>query len=706
MKTFFSLILTFSLLAFSTAVTDEGMYPLSYLSKLDLKKAGLEIDPSEIYNENGTSLVNALVRLGGCTGSFISDEGLIITNHHCVFSSVAALSTPENNYLKNGFYAETKDKELSTSLPCKITVAFEDVSDRVLEGVDRIGDAMEKQRKIAQNIKAIEEKESLNTPEYLVEISEMLVGKVYTLFRYKELKDVRIVYVPPQNIGKFGGETDNWEWPRHNADFSIVRAYENGEPYKPERYLEINAAGTKEGDFTFILGYPGRTYRNQPAQYLEYQQSYILPIISTWFDFRINAIEEYAGNDVSKQLAYSGLLASLNNTSKNFKGKLQGLQRTNIMEMAKERQSTLLEFAKQNPGYSEYVPMFSRLDSLYQRKFALVSDVIYAGQFIGNSMVANAAMNLLVYQSTFDTMDKKNVAQYLETNKAGIAKKFDSYFFLGDKMDLDRKLFSELVYQLAQSNQPLMRSAVEAFAGKNRDEVTLLVNELFASSELNDPENCRAVFEKNPIRFLRLKDPMIDFVSKISGALGVLRAEFGNVDANINEILPRLNDLEQARSGDLFIPDANGTLRFTYGYVKGYDPQDAVHFSPFTTINGIIQKNQGTTNPDYYMEEEIINKMQTIQPSDVLKHPKHDAVVVAFLYNMDTTGGNSGSPIMDSKGRLVGVNFDRAYTATINDYAWNESYSRSIGVDIRYVLYVMKYFGEADELLSELGVEL
>lgn len=706
MKTFFSLILTFSLLAFSTAVTDEGMYPLSYLSKLDLKKAGLEIDPSEIYNENGTSLVNALVRLGGCTGSFISDEGLIITNHHCVFSSVAALSTPENNYLKNGFYAETKDKELSTSLPCKITVAFEDVSDRVLEGVDRIGDAMEKQRKIAQNIKAIEEKESLNTPEYLVEISEMLVGKVYTLFRYKELTDVRIVYVPPQNIGKFGGETDNWEWPRHNADFSIVRAYENGEPYKPERYLEINAAGTKEGDFTFILGYPGRTYRNQPAQYLEYQQSYILPIISTWFDFRINAIEEYAGNDVSKQLAYSGLLASLNNTSKNFKGKLQGLQRTNIMEMAKERQSTLLEFAKQNPGYSEYVPMFSRLDSLYQRKFALVSDVIYAGQFIGNSMVANAAMNLLVYQSTFDTMDKKNVAQYLETNKAGIAKKFDSYFFLGDKMDLDRKLFSELVYQLAQSNQPLMRSAVEAFAGKNRDEVTLLVNELFASSELNDPENCRAVFEKNPIRFLRLKDPMIDFVSKISGALGVLRAEFGNVEANINEILPRLNDLEQARSGDLFIPDANGTLRFTYGYVKGYDPQDAVHFSPFTTINGIIQKNQGTTNPDYYMEEEIINKMQTIQPSDVLKHPKHDAVVVAFLYNMDTTGGNSGSPIMDSKGRLVGVNFDRAYTATINDYAWNESYSRSIGVDIRYVLYVMKYFGEADELLSELGVEL
>ncbi len=232
-KEIWALLLVGLLLSFKHTGDDEGIFPMSQLSGLDLKKAGLEIPVSEIYNESQPALVNAMIRLGGCTGSFISNTGLIITNHHCVFSQVAAASSSKNNYLENGFYADEESKEIKTTLPCKITQSYEDVSARVLFGISTDMDAITKKKTIKKNSFKIEEEEQKKYPQLTVEISEMLVGKNYTLFRYKTLNDVRLVYVPPKNIGKFGGETDNWEWPRHNADFSIVRAYENGVPYQP-----------------------------------------------------------------------------------------------------------------------------------------------------------------------------------------------------------------------------------------------------------------------------------------------------------------------------------------------------------------------------------------------------------------------------------------------------------------------------------------
>lgn len=211
---------------------------------------------------------------------------------------------------------------------------------------------------------------------------------------------------------------------------------------------------------------------------------------------------------------------------------------------------------------------------------------------------------------------------------------------------------------------------------------------------------------KNLAKYLGTKDPLVTMGRQVNEVFGAMQVEMNQINAEIDAIIPRFNDLEMDVNGGKFIPDANGTLRFTFGYIRGYEPEDAVVMSPFTTTAGIVEKAEGTDNPDYYLQPEYIEKLKTIEPADVLKHPENGKVVVGLLYNMDTTGGNSGSPIMDSKGRLIGVNFDRAYTATINDYAWNEAYSRSIGVDIRYVLYIMKYFGEADNVLAEMGVEL
>ncbi|MBT8327209.1 MAG: S46 family peptidase [Bacteroidia bacterium] len=705
-KSILILLLGTILFSFKSDVAEEGIFPMSHLSKLDLKKAGLKIGVDEIYNESKPSLVNALVRLGGCTGSFISNEGLIITNHHCVFSAVASASTPEQNHLENGFYAETNDQEIKTSLPCKITRSFKDVSTEVLEGVDEISNAIEKQTKIKENIASIIEEEEAKFKDLTIEISEMLVGKSYTLFRYKMLNDVRLVYVPPKNIGKFGGETDNWEWPRHNGDFSIVRAYENGKPYAPEKFLEVNPAGTKDGDFTFILGYPGRTYRNQTAEFLTYQNDYVLPIIADWFDYKIDAIKEHAGNDVGQQLKYSGTLASLSNTSKNFKGKMQGLQRTDVIERTYNDQAYLKEYAESNIDLKSYVPLFDKNKELYERKFKLITDYLYLNQLYGTG-VFSAAATISSYNNRFANMTKSEVNTLLDSNKQDVRKSFGTYFGIGNNESLDKTLFTELFYRLSQTSNPELR---EVFTSRIEDytqaEIRNCAEIMFDKSGLAKSANGAFALDKKPKKFFKNKSELVKFAADINQVFSKMRGEMNEVNAGINEIIPRFNDLEMELNGDVFVPDANSTLRFTYGYVSGYEPEDAVVFSPFTTIEGILEKSIGSDNKDYFLQPEFIEKLQKTQPADVLKHPQHNSVVVAFLYNMDTTGGNSGSPIMDGNGRIVGVNFDRAYTATINDYAWNQSYSRSIGVDIRYVLYVMKYFGGADEVLAEMGVEL
>ena len=701
-------LLAIFLFSFKSDSLDEGMFPMSQLNSLDLKTAGLEISTSEIYNETQPALVNALVRLGGCTGSFISDSGLIITNHHCVFSSVASVSSSKNNYLENGFYAPNKTDEIKTSLPCKITMSYMDVSEEVLTGVEINTPALKKQEIISNNRKLIIEREQKANPHLTSEISEMLVGKSYTLFRYKTLDDVRLVYVPPKNIGKFGGETDNWEWPRHNGDFSIVRAYENGLPYVPEKHLEVNSSGTTEGDFTFILGYPGRTYRNQTAQFLDYQNNYVLPIIADWFDFQIEAIKSFAGDDVDMKLKYSGRLASLNNTSKNFKGKMQGLQRTDVIAQKYDNQKKLAEYATENKSFNEYQSLFKKNEDLYARKFALARDFIYLNQLYRNGIFSGAAFTQ-INKENIKNLTKAARGEYLNENSSKILKQLSLYRGLEPKLSLEKKLFSELLYQLSLSHLSeikfLFNHKFYSGYSTSRNLAYKFANMLWESSKLRKVQKNNNLMESDMEKFLKTNDELIVFASKVNRVFRDMQKEMIQINAEIDEIIPRFNDIDMEIRGGSFIPDANGTLRFTYGYVRGYEPEDAVKASPYTTVGGIIEKTEGTTNPDYFLQSEFIKKMKTIEPADILKNNSNGSVVVGLLYNMDTTGGNSGSPIMDSKGRLVGVNFDRAYTATINDYAWNESYSRSIGVDIRYVLYIMKYFGEADEVLNEMGVK-
>ena len=347
--------------AFIPIKPDEGMFPLSDIKNINLNEKGLKISVDEVYNPNGVSLVDALVKLGGCTGSFVSNEGLIITNHHCVFGIVSNASTVENNYLENGFLAESREKELpAKGLSCRITDSYEDVSVEVLEAANSAEDISKRTTAISDKIKEIVEREQKKDSTITATVSEMFVGEQYVLFKYKTINDVRLVYVPPRNIGEFGGESDNWVWPRHNGDFSFVRAYvaqdgsnakysEDNIPYQPKKFLQVNPNGVNEEDFVFILGYPGRTYKHQPSQFLMMQEKYQLPYIQDLFAWMINLYEKRGENDPEFALNISSAIKGLANTEKNYRGKMQGMERLKLVQKKQEEEKQLQLFIDSDP---------------------------------------------------------------------------------------------------------------------------------------------------------------------------------------------------------------------------------------------------------------------------------------------------------------------------------------------------------------------
>jgi hypothetical protein len=696
-------LLLFSLIFVFTASTlQEGMFLLSDLSKLELKKAGLKISTKQIYNPEGESLVNALVRVGGCTGSFVSEEGLIITNHHCAFGAVAAASTPENDYLTNGFYADTKEKEIPTSIVARITESYLDVSALALEGTAGLS-AEAYSAKISSNLQAIKATESKNNPDLLIEISEMLQGKNYVLFRYKELRDIRLVYVPTRSIGEFGGETDNWVWPRHTGDFSFLRAYTSKDgsgtafskeniPYKPKVHLKINTKGLKENDFVFILGYPGRTYRNQPSQFLSYQNDYILPYISSWYDYQIAAMQKVAGNDKEKQLAYSSRIKSLANVTKNYKGKMQGLRRTDILDQRKAEDKAIEAMILANPKLqASYGNVLAEIEKIYADKFKTAKRDLWLGQFLSGSSVMYTGAFISYHNQASRDLNEADRKTYLKNVLAASKERFKSQANKNEEA-LEKLLLKKLLLDGIMLGDGLMPEVLQPFATANADAaIDKLIEEEWPKL-LNYKRDLSQMLLDNADSFLLLDNRLYQIAAACNNMLLQYETEEKMRQEQLNILLPKLVELRQLYKKDQFIPDANATLRFTFGKIRSYYPSDAEKHLPFTSVKGILQK--ANTTDDFFLEAFIEELLKTVDP----------ATIVCLLYDLDTTGGNSGSPIMDAYGNLVGVNFDRSFTATINDYAWNSEYSRSIGVDIRYVLFVVKHLHKADNLLKELKV--
>jgi len=691
--------------------TDEGMFPLSQLNQVDFKAAGFNISQTDVYNPDGVALTDALVRLGGCTGSFVSDEGLIVTNHHCVFGSVAGVSNKENDYLENGFYAADKSKELKIGLTCRITKSYEDVSSNVLDGVKPDMTPAKKGEIIAQNIELIRSVEQAKHPDMTIEISEMFVGYSYTLFRYQTLKDVRLVYVPPRTVGEFGGETDNWEWPKHTGDFSFVRAYvgKDGKPadyspdnvpYVPKKHLTINPKGTKEKDLVFILGYPGTTYRHEPWQFLEYQQEFVLPFISEWYAWRINKMEELGKTDRDRYLRLAGTIKSLANTKKNFEGKMYGLKETGLLDTKKDEQERL---QNQMTGKQD-TRFFTIIDSLYSKRLATAQHDLLLNRFNNDCGTYTAALIIEANKIPKEKLPKGKLPKPKDTVfwtkwKTEVTKVLKEKYRIADR-ELDEAILGELVKR--GHNLPQASSINSLKKIKDPAKWTI---KAFKESYYDEPAMLYKMLDSVPWVVYNNKSLISSLAAQMRPELIQLSEAQTKMNDLLDDQLPLLLDAKLKYGKKKFVPDANSTLRFTYGYISGYKEGLNKHREPYTHRKEIFEKN-ATDNVDYRLSIPVRDLLKTEVIASELLDPETNDLVVCMLYNLDTTGGNSGSPVMDANGNLVGVNFDRAYTATLNDYSWNADYSRSIAVDIRYVLFTMKYLNHADNLLTEMGVRL
>ena len=707
-------VITIFLLSSSTNKRhDEGMFPLSDLKNIDLQKAGLKISTPELYNPNGKSLIDAIVRVGGCTGSFISNDGLIITNHHCAFGFVQAISTTKNNYIKQGFLAKNRSEEVQAKgLVCKITASYEDVSEIVLLGTKNITDGVERMNIISSNIKTITQSENKSHSDLQCEISEMFTGRTYVLFRYKLLKDVRLVYVPARSIGEYGGELDNWVWPRHSGDFSFLRAYvapdgsaaeysDKNIPYKPSKFLNVNPKGVKDNDFVFVLGYPGRTFRHQPAAFYKYHEQYMLKYISDIYDWQIAKMEEMGKGNDSLQIKYSGKIKSLANTTKNYKGKLQGFRRAGLTQLKYADEKLLSDFINSNSQLKQqYGSVIPRINVLYDEVMKFAPRNLWYDQIYSVSPIFQTAAMIDNYGQAYkklitDEERKAYTEKQLPRLKANFYRLINQY-----DLTFEKAAFKKMILDAQKFNKDNEVKFVSDFMKDVKDENALdkKIDALYKKSKVKNMNDIGKLIDGDLAKLFKLKDPLIAFAAQLNSELNYFDDEDQKRNSEINLLMAKYVDMKSAWKEKQFIPDANGTLRFTFGSIKGYSPNDAEYQKPITTLTGVIQKEDGK---DYELLD-IIKELYAAKDFGEYIHPDLNDLPVNILYDLDTTGGNSGSPVMNAYGDLIGVNFDRAYTATINDYAWNESYSRSVAVDIRYVLWVVQKVAKAQNIIDEL----
>jgi hypothetical protein len=710
----FLVLLPALVLALATSSSDEGMWPVSEIRKLDLRAKGLEIAPEEIFSPDRIGLVYGIVQLGA-TGSLVSPDGLILTNHHVAFGAAQAASTSDNDYIRNGFLARTRGEEVEAKgMTARITESFRDVSAEVLGAVRPSMDAAARTKAAEQRTKEIVAAAEKANPGKRAEVAEMFAGKTYVLFLYTHLKDIRLVYVPPRSIGEFGGEEDNWMWPRHTGDFSFLRAYVGPDgapadfakanvPFRPKRFLKVAPQGVRENDFVFLLGYPGRTYRHTTSQFLAYEEEVRMPYVADWYAWQIALMEKMGQGDRAVALKHAARIKGLANTMKNYRGKLQGMKRVGIVARKKEEERLLEAFIAADParkaGYSGLLG-----------KFAAVYDEMRENaeyRLVMNYLRSN--VNLLNFAATINEAslerpkkDLEREAEYMDRNfaqtKRRVGLALDNYYG-----PTDRAIFKELLLRgarLAPAQALPVFAAIAAASDKDKAAETLVAN-LYGRTRLHDKDFTLAALDRPAADLKVMSDPFVELAAALYPEYKKLKNQEAAWSGTLDALYPLLLEIKSQFQAKDFIPDANNTLRLTFGRVKGYSPADAVYYGPFTTLDGVLEK---TTGREPFDTPGKLFDLRKAGDFGRFKPEGFPSVPACVLYDADTTGGNSGSPVLNGRGELVAVNFDRTYEATINDYAWSADYSRSIGVDIRYVLWITEKFAGAVFLLEEMGV--
>jgi hypothetical protein len=713
MKKFLFTILL-SLLVAMVAFAQEGMWLMTQIDDLNLNEKGLKIGTNEIYNPDKPALYNAVLQLGGGTGSFVSPEGLVITNHHVAFGAIQRAADAEHDYITDGYLARNKSDELQAQgYEARLLLEMKNVTPEILKAGKGIDDPTERDKKINEKIKKITDGIEKDKKDIDASVAEMYNGKEYYLFVYKVFKDIRVVYAPPSSIGNYGGDIDNWMWPRHTGDFSFMRVYvsPDGEgaeystdnvPYKPKVWLKVATDDLKDNDLTFIIGYPGMTTRYRTSNSAAWNLKYNYPFSIKNYGDIIDMIDNLTENDPDARIKLAGMHKGLANTMKNFQGKVEGMTRTNFVQDKIDFEKEFMAWVNSTPETkAKYGNILDDIAKEYEviKKTKDRDNLLGLLQGLSGTELATANQAYFLAkelekpkkkrQAGIDENTAKNIINYLPYQYA-------SFYLPFDKALLTRTL--KMIKDLPEDQR--ITSLDYIFDGSKSIEE--FVDNAYASSKLNDLEYAKSLFTKSSAELDALNDPFIKIVASVYPLTEKNAEVYNKFAANVTDLRKQYIDALYEWKGSEFYPDANRTMRFTSGNVKGYMPTDAVWYFPFTTLNGVMQKDTGKEPFDVPAK---LKELFRYKDYGKWVDPELNDVPVAFLHQCDITGGNSGSPVMNAKGELIGVAFDGNYEAMISDWQYDADLQRTISVDIRYVMFITQKFADAGFILDEMGVK-
>lgn len=706
------------LLCTGASIFDEGMWLLDSVEKLPLstfRGKGLELSPAEIYSTGGPSLKDAIVLLPGGTGGFISSQGLIVTNHHIAFAGIQELSSVQEDYLKNGFLAQTKSNELSTSYTAETVVSMKEITAEVLTAVN---DTMSPDRRAkAIRNRMTELQNSASEQDGLTyRASELYNGVKYYLFGFEVLKDVRLVYAPPGSIGNYGGEVDNWTWPRHTGDFALMRAYVGPDgkaapyapdniPYTPRVFFPVSSRGAVEGHIAIVMGFPGTTVRYRELDAVILAQEETLPMTVDLNKLRMDVIEEFGRNDRAVEIKYASKLRRLANFYKKNIGVLEGMKRSGFVDLKKKETEELKLYIANTPQlferYGDVIPAMQAATREYRRinkKNLLLSNVRQGVELFG------LANRFIGYAENPPKDSLGKVIPYTDKERKSL-REFIGTMFKDHDSRVDREMLVRMILKsasLPEADRILhFDKIVGSRTGSGREQrVREYVDDLYRETMLTSPDRCEKLLRMDSddilddpfVRLARAvateQEPVTAKVTAYSTTIGQLRAKY-------------VAALLAWRNSPVSYPDANRTLRFTYGLVESLAPRDAVVYAAFTTLGGLIEKETGEDPFD------VPPRLKQLwEQKDFGKYADHTLgdVPVAFIANLDITGGNSGSPVINGKGELIGCAFDGNWEAVVGDYLFQHRYNRSINVDSRYMLFVLDKFAGASHIIQELDI--
>jgi hypothetical protein len=711
-----------------SSLADEGMWLPDSISKLplaEMKKRGFELKPEDIYSLTKPSLKDAIVQISiGGTGSFVSPEGLILTNHHVAFAAITRASTSEKDYINNGFLAKSRAEEIpAQGYFIKITQDFKDVTAEVLSAVKPEMSFEARLRAISLKQEEIGKANSREKEGIDAQVVEASGGYQYFLYTYLKLRDVRLVYAPPKSIGYYGGDPDNFEWPRHCGDFAFLRAYVGPDgnpagfnkanaPFKPKKFLPINATGIKEGDFSMVMGYPGSTFRLRESYSVEYRQNIQLPDQIASLRQQIDTLTKVSEKDPQLKIRFADRIFSLSNALKAYEGAVAGLKRMDLVARKRAEESDMKKWVGANQvAKAKYGETLPQLESLYL-------------ELTANSLKQNALNGLLNSGNLIEALEfayERALSRDLPANERALRFSDQALPMVTEQLSSDweerepeaeSKLMAAALARLADLPTDRKIQAVDKlFEGKSgkerRDAEAEFASKTIEGSKFKSFDELKKLFTASAADLRAIDDPAMKLVIAVVDENSPLAKQQSQILNTIAKVRPQyvaaIQEFRQATNRGLpYYPDANFTLRFTYGDVRGYKPRDAITYDYQTSLAGVIAKDTGE---DPFNVPEKLKELFRKKDFDGYADPRLNDVPVDFLTTTDITGGNSGSPMMNGRGEIIGLAFDGNYEGLGGDYAYDISSNRTIAVDIRYVLFLTEKFGGAGHLLNEMQVK-